>query len=718
MDIKGIVENIKAGVSGIHIQGSDFVRIDEEIVAIAKQLQFKIKEWNQGYGWVHFEERRAFNTERDASLYQDLKTIADDNPTNNIYVIKNAFSALNNDSKAVARLQQELLRINKFFKRKSAIFLIAKEDIVFPDIIDLLVPYHCPPLASDKVEKLLESLLKEHSIAMDTAVQTSLISILSGMEREMVFRIFEILKYKYGDHFSQEAVNHALTLKKKALSQSGLLELVDSRICIEQIGGLERLKIWLRNKKCIIDDLAHAQNYGISAPKGILLAGMPGCGKSMSAKAAASLFNVPLLRLDIGSLMGKYVGESEANMKAALKVAEQASPCVLWIDELEKAFSGINGAGGSTEITTRLFGYFLTWMQEKSGVVFVMATANDITNIPPELLRRGRFDEIFYVDLPNERERKQIFTVKIDQLVNPTIGLNLGELAEKTEGFSGADIESVINDALEDVFRNGTLNLTQDILIKHIELMTPISVVLKEKIASYEELFDEYCLKAASFFEDDVSSEREAAAASEFISPETLVQLVNDDEQCVRIAALKNPQCPTEALKDVIDAYKSFYFKHPLRIFHSFEQSLRCNSKDIAIDEFNLALCHANMSGDIIFDLYKKGIIDNHKFLSLAHKLSPETQSDVFDKLKVTLSQSTTSGTVQNIRCFPNDIVKVGDILIEMDNEEGDAKTICSLHDGIVRKVYVKKGQTINAGEEVAQILVSKIDSLRTYKKE
>ncbi|MDN4715066.1 AAA family ATPase [Vibrio parahaemolyticus] len=306
----------------------------------------------------------------------------------------------------------------------------------------------------------------------------------------------------------------------------------------------------------------------------MLLAGMPGCGKSMSAKAASSLFNVPLFRLDIGSLMGKFVGESEANMKAALKVAEQASPCVLWVDELEKAFSGINGAGGSAEITTRLFGYFLTWMQEKPGAVFVIATANDITNIPPELLRRGRFDEIFYVNLPSERERKQIFHVKTKQLKTTPRGLDLAELATLSEGFSGADIECVVNDALESLFRCNESVLTQALIKKHIDLITPISIVLKEKISIYQALFEKFSLKAASLADEDLDSidalsdsnalsDRENAASNEFISSEKLIELVKDQSPLVRQAAIKNPHCPHEALQQVVSRYRKFDFNKP-----------------------------------------------------------------------------------------------------------------------------------------------------------
>ncbi|GAM10457.1 putative AAA domain-containing protein ycf46 [Geobacter sp. OR-1] len=709
MDSKGIVETIRSGVSGIHIQGQDFVRVDEEIETIAAQLNFRVKEWNWGYGWVDFKTKRAFKPDQEVSLYHDLKAIADDDPTSRIYVIRDAFSALNNDSRAVARLQQELLRINRHFKGQAAILLIAKENIVFSEIVDLLVPFHCPPLASDQVEQIFHSLLTEHSIDISTAVKTSLISIFSGMERGMVFRIFETLKNIYASSFPKQAVEDALALKKKALSQSGLLELVDSTISIDQVGGLEQLKRWLRNKKHIIDNLLLAQRFGISAPKGVLLAGMPGCGKSISAKAAASLFNVPLFRLDIGSLMGKYVGESEANMKTALKIAEQASPCVLWIDELEKAFSGVNGTGGSTEITTRLFGYFLTWMQEKPGAVFVIATANDITTIPPELLRRGRFDEIFYVNLPIERERKQIFNVKTKLLTPLPERLDLEKLAKMSDGYSGADIECIINDALEELFRNHKSVLTQDVLEKHIKLITPISVVLEEKIAIYQELFKKFSLKAASLAEEDIdsidcrsesldSSEREFAASSEFISTEKLIQLIHDDNSAVRLSALKNPQCPIEALKDVANAYEPFDFSKP----GSWSEG------QVAKEEFDLALQHPNMSGEIILDFYSRNIIDDEKLLSLAHKLDLEERKMAFNTAKVKLSRSIASGTVQNVRCHPGDIVKRDDILIEIDNEGGNTQQVTASVNGFVAKICVKIGETISADKEIAQLLIPK----------
>ncbi|MVG14141.1 AAA family ATPase [Aeromonas jandaei] len=710
MDVNGIIEAIRSGVPGIQILGQDFNRIDEEIEATAAPFGFKLKEWNLGYGWVDFKTKRALKPDQEVLLYQDLKTIADDDPTGRIYVIQNAYSVLKDDIRAIARLQQELLRIKRHFKGRAAIILVAKESIEFPELVNLLIPFTCSPLSLNQVDEILDILLRKSSISVSTGVRNSLRTIFSGMERDMVYQIFDTLENKYADTFLPESVSDALGLKKKTLSRSGLLELVDSKIDIDQIGGLERLKSWLRNKKHIIDDLTKAQSLGISPPKGVLLAGMPGCGKSMSAKAVSSLFNVPLFRLDIGSLMGKFVGESEANMKAALKVAEQASPCVLWIDELEKAFSGVNGTGGSTEITTRLFGYFLTWMQEKPGAVFVVATANDITNIPPELLRRGRFDEIFYVNLPSERERKQIFTVKTSQLSPPPKRLDFAELAALSEGFSGADIECVINDALESVFRSNEPALTQHIIKKHINLITPISIVLKDKIYIYQQLFNKFSLKAASFTDEDLEhintinerdtpAEKENAASSEYIAPEKLIELVKDQSPLVRQAAIKNPRCPHEALQQVVSQYRKFDFNKPGS----------WSDNQVTKKEFELALEHPNMNGELILDLYKKKLIDVNKLLSLAHKLADEERKTVFDTAMIKMPRSIATGMVQNISCRTGNIVKYNETLIEIDNEEGNTKKVCANVDGFVVKVCVKIGETINAGEQIVQMLVPKV---------
>jgi SpoVK/Ycf46/Vps4 family AAA+-type ATPase len=195
----------------------------------------------------------------------------------------------------------------------------------------------------------------------------------------------------------------------------------------------------------------------VDAPAGIMIVGMPGCGKSLMAKTIAKEFEIPLLKLDVGRLMGKYVGESEGNLHRAISVAEAAAPCVLWIDEIEKAFSGIGDEGGGGSSMTRMFGIFLTWMQEKTSNIYVVATANNIDKLPPEFLRRGRFDEIFQVKYPDAAERRQILELHIRRRNNNELPDGLAEVLHElknAENYSGADIESIVKEAMKQVFNH------------------------------------------------------------------------------------------------------------------------------------------------------------------------------------------------------------------------------------------------------------------------
>jgi SpoVK/Ycf46/Vps4 family AAA+-type ATPase len=234
-------------------------------------------------------------------------------------------------------------------------------------------------------------------------------------------------------------------------------------------------------------------------PKGVLIAGVPGCGKSLTAKVTASLFDIPLLRLDIGKILGKYVGESEENMRKAIALAEAISPCVLWVDELEKAFAGIGAGGDGNEVTVRLFGAFLTWMQEKTSTVFVIATANDITKLPPELMRKGRFDEIFFVGLPKPEERKKIFEIHINKRrKNDFSSIDISKLVDKTDGYSGADIEGVVKESIENAFADGKEKLTTDYILKAISETHSLSEIMKESLDSMSKVYKDRKFKNAS----------------------------------------------------------------------------------------------------------------------------------------------------------------------------------------------------------------------------
>ena len=249
---------------------------------------------------------------------------------------------------------------------------------------------------------------------------------------------------------------------------------------LEGVGGLDVLKGWLVSRRAAFGTRARA--YGLPAPRGALLVGIPGCGKSLTAKCVASAWAMPLLRLDLGALRSKYVGDSEANIRKALAVAETVSPCVLWIDEIEKALAGSTGEQGDGGVSADALGAVLSWMQERQGSVFVVATANDVRGLPPELLRKGRFDEVFWVDLPTKAERTEILRAALAQHGRAVKGIDLPRLAAETEGFTGAELAALVPDALFDAFADGERALATKDLLKAAKTVVPLAETAKEKL--------------------------------------------------------------------------------------------------------------------------------------------------------------------------------------------------------------------------------------------
>jgi SpoVK/Ycf46/Vps4 family AAA+-type ATPase len=275
--------------------------------------------------------------------------------------------------------------------------------------------------------------------------------------------------------------------KRQVIRKSGILEFIESNLAIGDVGGLQNLKNWLvkRNKSW----LDSAARYCLPAPKGVLITGVPGCGKSLVAKAISAMWQVPLLRLDVGKIFSGIVGSSEENMRRAIQTAEAIAPCVLWIDEIEKGFGGVTGPSGDSGTSTRIFATFLTWMQEKTKPVFVVATANNISALPPEMMRKGRFDEIFFVDLPTRGERKEILKLHLERrLRDPAVrgdmvinDIMLDHLSGLTEGFVGAEIESVVVAGLFEAFSEDRAVRPAD-FIRAIGFTVPLSVTQAEQI--------------------------------------------------------------------------------------------------------------------------------------------------------------------------------------------------------------------------------------------
>ncbi|HEY8667861.1 MAG TPA: AAA family ATPase [Tepidisphaeraceae bacterium] len=293
--------------------------------------------------------------------------------------------------------------------------------------------------------------------------------------------------------FDISDVNTVLAQKRKVLQDVGLLEYIESPVDINEIGGLNRLKAWLKQRECALS--TDAIDFGIDPPRGVLMLGVQGAGKSLSAKAVATAWQRPLLRMDVGALYDKYIGESEKRLRDALKQAEMMAPIILWIDEIEKAFASAASQSSDGGLSKRMFGALLTWMQEHKAPVFLIATANDIEALPPELLRKGRFDEIFFIDLPALEARHAIFAIHLRKRHRDPKGFDLDTLAEASDGFSGAEIEQSIQSALHEAFA-AKAELSTQHLLDALKSSPPLSVTMAEGVQALRQWSRGRCVSA------------------------------------------------------------------------------------------------------------------------------------------------------------------------------------------------------------------------------
>lgn len=476
----------------IYINHFDFKVIDNAIAEVAYNT--KCVEYNNALGLVDFKTKSPL---QECDLEQFLKLTMDDGFERETFLIlKDIHGELNNPK--IISLLKRIAENNIYNDEYSTTIFILSETTVIPkELENFITVFDIPLPTTSEILDIIKGFIADLDIFVETETIDDIALSFKGLNE---FQIKQILNLAYQDGGYIDKDDKLLILKEKEqfIKKSGMLEIVNFSETIDDIGGLENLKDWLRRKAKVFSNLDKAIKFGVDVPKGIMIIGMPGCGKSLTAKATASLFEIPLVRLDVGRLLGKYVGESEENMRKALKLSEAISPCVLWIDEIEKAFSGVGGDGGGSDVTTRLFGQFLTWMQEKENTVFIVATANDISRMPPEFLRKGRFDELFFVDLPSGEERRRILDIHLKKRKKWNREIDSIALIKETNGFNGADLEAVVKDTIEIAFIDGKNNITTKDLIKTVKDTKSISSTLKDKISEIKMTIEKIDIKPAS----------------------------------------------------------------------------------------------------------------------------------------------------------------------------------------------------------------------------
>lgn len=431
------------------------------------------------------------------------------------------------DYNVVRKIRDNIAELKTSKYRKNVIFMAP--ELLIPETMQKEVSLVDLPLPSlDEIKTKLEKMLAQNkqidTTKLDESIKEKLCKAALGLTLQEAENAFALAMVNDGC-IDERDLNIILNEKMQVIKKTGILEFINTDRKLSDIGGLENLKNWLNKRNNSWSEAA--KKYCLPAPKGVLITGVPGCGKSLTAKAMSAAWQLPLLKLDFGKIFSGIVGSSEENMRKAIKTAEAVAPSILWVDEIEKSLSGIN-SNGDSGTSSRIFGTFLTWMQEKTAPVFVIATANNISGLPAELLRKGRFDEIFFVDLPTKNERKEIFKLHLekrlqDKEVASKIEINdelYDKLADLTEGYVGAEIEQIVISALyEAFFQKRPLEISD--LENTIKNVVPLSVTQKEQIlalrqwaniravtATKKDDMAQYASNSVNNIEDDIKNTR------------------------------------------------------------------------------------------------------------------------------------------------------------------------------------------------------------------
>lgn len=491
------------------LEEKEIIKYIVQIVKDHPEIAENIYQYNTSDGLVnlqtgiHREDAESMNVSH-YTLEYAIKSISDkldDNPNiREIYIFRTIELGME-DANTIARIKILAEKIRDAHANVFLIFLARDIHIDSTLEKDFYIDTNFYYPKAWRIKEVLEDFMESKSMYVEQSTLDDIAYSCRGLTIGEISSALESAYVTLNRKFEKNKFLQSLQDEKdRSLKNSGLLELIDETSSARDIGGLSILVEWLEKKSIIINNISSAIKQKVNIPKGVLLVGMPGCGKSLCAKYAAGLFNLPLLRMDVGNLLGKYVGDSEHNFNDALLLAEAASPCVLWIDEMEKAFPNDSDGKNQAEVSARILGRFLTWMQERKTLIFVVATVNQAKTLPVELTRLGRFDEKFYVDFPNAKERAEIITLHLEK--NGITFADVRYIVKKTDGYSGAELEHIIGVVKEERFfnmQNGKgAGVTKKMFEEAIKNTRPISETNKEAIKEIRDYCEKNNIRNAS----------------------------------------------------------------------------------------------------------------------------------------------------------------------------------------------------------------------------
>ncbi|PSB26881.1 AAA family ATPase [Stenomitos frigidus] len=480
------------------------VAVEEEPVeAVLRQVAAKVQPnrsvllWDVVRGW---SDNGAAKGSVMAALDRIVKAPTDEDA---IFVLCDLHPILKNaSSDRNAPVVRELKNLAKDLKRTRKTVVFLSHTLELPaELAEAVTVIDFPLPNAQAIDYLISQLIVPEKLKVTGLAREQLVKACQGLSWMRIQRVLaKALAAR--EQVTEADIDSVLEAKRQAIRQTGILEFFTVRESLKSVGGLENLKQWVQMRQDVFTE--EARRYGIRNPKGVLLVGIQGTGKSLSAKTIAHEWRLPLLRLDTGRLFGGVVGESESRVRQMIQLAEAIAPCVLWIDEIDKAFGNINsGSDGDSGTSRRVFGSLITWMQEKTSPVFIVATANNVQILPAELLRKGRFDEIFFLNLPTEQERQDIFKVHLQRLrPNRLRDFDCGLLARQAKNFSGAEIEQVVIDAMHQAFGRGRSGQRQDFttedIVRSIEETVPLAAIARDQIEHLKQWAAEAGARTAS----------------------------------------------------------------------------------------------------------------------------------------------------------------------------------------------------------------------------